>query len=291
MSNEQWIGEAYAKINLGLHVLERLPTGYHEIETGFAFIDWSDRFTVQSSNHMRITISDEEVPLDGSNLISRAVRALRTYVGLSGTYKIEVDKNIPIGAGLGGGSSDAAMILRMLNKIDELGLDEQDLIDLSRDLGADVPLFIRGKTGIGRGIGQQIESVDIQPSLWILTVYPGFECSTAEAYQRCQPQPEHDFSVQKILTDLPYDEWQFMLDNELEPPVMQQHQMIGNIKDQLYELGAVYAAMSGSGSSIFGLFEQDFVATDAYHQFVDLDYQTNITPPGFKPDFGIYRKA
>ncbi len=291
MDQEKWIGEAYAKINLGLHVLGRLPTGYHEIETGFAFIDWSDRFTVQAATPMRLSISEEEVSLDGNNLIARAIRALETYIGLSGTYKIEVDKRIPLGAGLGGGSSDAAMILRMLNKIDELGLNEQDLVDISRDLGADIPLFLKGKPGIGRGIGQDITPHDIQPSLWIVTVYPGFESSTAEAYQRCQPNPEHDFTVEKILQEIPREEWQYMLDNELEPPVIQQHQLIGNIKDQLYELGATYAAMSGSGSSVYGLFEQNFVATDAYHQFVELDYQTNITPPDFDPDFGIYRKA
>lgn len=291
MGQEKWIGEAYAKINLGLHVLEQLPTGYHEIETGFAFIDWSDRFTVRAANHMRLSISNEEVPLDGNNLIARAIRALKTYIGLSGTYKIEVDKKIPIGAGLGGGSSDAAMILRLLNKIDQLGLEEQDVIDISRDLGADIPLFLKGKPGIGRGIGQDITPIDIQPSLWIVTVYPGFESSTAEAYQRCQPSPEHDFTIEKILREIPRDEWQYMLDNDLEPPVVQQYQLIGNIKDQLYELGATYAAMSGSGSSVFGLFEQNFVATDAYHQFVELEYQTNITPPDFAPDFGIYRKA
>jgi 4-diphosphocytidyl-2-C-methyl-D-erythritol kinase len=289
--SETWIAEAYAKINLGLHVLKRLPTDYHEIETGFSFIDWSDRFTLQPSGQMQLHISDEEVPLDGSNLIAQAIQALNKYVGISGQYKIQVDKQIPIGGGLGGGSSDAAMILRMLNKIDDLGLDEQDLIDLSRDLGADVPLFLMGEPGIGRGIGQDIEPAEIQPSLWILTVYPGFECSTAEAYQYCQPRAERDFTVEKILTDIPYDEWQYMLENDLEPPVMQRHQQIGNIKDQMYELGATYASMSGSGSSVFGLFEQDFVATDAFHQFVELEYKASITPPDFSPDFGIYRKG
>lgn len=291
MSSETWIAEAYAKINLGLHVLERLPTNYHEIETGFAFIDWSDRFTIEHANQMRLYMSDEEVSLDGDNLIAQAIRSLQRYVGLEGSYKIEVDKQIPLGAGLGGGSSDAAMILRMLNKIDGLGLDKQDLIDLSLDLGADVPLFLMGETGIGRGIGQHIEPIDIQPSLWILTIYPGFECSTAEAYRYCQPQSNRDFTVEKILTEIPSEEWEYMLDNDLEPPVMRQFKQIGNIKDQLYELGAIYASMSGSGSSVYGLFEQDFLATDAFNQFIDLEYKASITPPDFSPDFGIYRKS
>ena len=96
--------------------------------------------------------------------------------------------------------------------------------------------------------------------------------------------------MEKILTEIPSEEWQFMLENDLEPPVMQRHQQIGNIKDQLYELGATYASMSGSGSSVYALFEQDFVATDAFDQFIELEYKASITPPDFSPDFGIYRK-
>lgn len=294
MSNDVWIANAYAKINLGLHVLERLPTGYHRIETGFCFLEWYDRFSVQQHDTMKLSFNNADemdLPTDQNNLIMRAVQKLNTYIGLKHQYKIEVDKRIPVGAGLGGGSSNAALMLRMLNKIEELGLSDDELVDISRDIGADISFFIRGETGIGTGIGADIEPVDIQPDAWIVTVYPKFESSTADAYRLCQPNPEPDFSIRRVLTDYELDEWQYMLVNDLEPPVIQQHHLIGNIRDQMYEFGAEYAAMTGSGSSVYGIFEQNFVAVDAYNQLLDLEYPANITRPKFKPDYGIYRKA
>lgn len=290
MAATTWIANAYAKINLGLQVLERLPTGYHRIETGFCFIEWNDRFSVRRHPQMALRFTDTELPTDERNLVVRAVAALQTYVGLEYNYRIEVDKKIPVGAGLGGGSSNAAVILRMLNKIEDLGLTDSELIDLSRDLGADVPFFIKGEAGIGTGIGADIQPADIQPNAWIVTVFPNFSSSTASAYSHCVPNPEPDFSIRHVLEDYEMDEWRFMLTNDLEPSVMQQHELIGNIKDQLYEFGAEYASMTGSGSSVFGIFEQDFVAMNAYDAFLGLGFPSNLTRPGFKPDYGIYRK-
>lgn len=290
MAATTWIANAYAKINLGLQVLERLPTGYHRIETGFCFIEWNDRFSVRQHPQMELRFNDADLPADERNLVTRAVSALQTYVGLQHNYRIDVDKKIPVGAGLGGGSSNAALILRMLNKIEDLGLSDSELIDLSRDLGADVPFFIKGETGIGTGIGADIEPADIQPNAWIVTVFPNFSSSTAEAYRHCMPNPEPDFSIRHVLEDYEMDEWRFMLTNDLEPSVMQQHELIGNIKDQLYEFGAEYASMTGSGSSVFGIFEQDFVAMNAYDAFLGLGFPSNLTRPGFEPDYGIYRK-
>jgi len=285
-----WIANAYAKINLGLHIQERLPTGYHTLETGFCFLEWNDRFTICRDNEMSLTIPGTNIPVDNSNLIMKAVQTLRNYGNLKNNYHIKVDKRIPVGAGLGGGSSNAALTLRMLNKIESLGLSDEHLVELSRDIGADVAFFIKGEPGIGTGLGNDISLVDIQPNLWILTVFPNFESSTAEAYSYCDPAVEHDISVEKILTEYDPDEWRYLLDNDLELAVIPRHKMIGDLRDQLYEFGAVYAAMSGSGSSVFGLFEQDFVALDAYKAFLELEFATNLTKPQFKPDYGIYRK-
>lgn len=285
-----WISESYAKINLGLHVLERLPTGYHKIETGFGFLDWRDRFEVEQAPEMQLEMSDEDIPTDEGNLINRAVATLNRYVGLKHTYRISVDKRIPAGAGLGGGSSNAALTLRMLNKIEDLGLSNEELIDLSRDLGADVPFFIKGKTGIGRGVGHNIEEMDIQPPFWIVTCFPNEASSTAEAYQHCLPNPEPDFPLEQTLKEAPVEEWQYTLNNDLEPAVFPRHHVVGNLKDQMYEFGALYASMTGSGSAVYGLFEQDFVATNAYQGFIQLNLPSNLTRPGFTPDYGIYRK-
>lgn len=284
-----WISNSYGKINLGLHVLEKLSTGYHRIETGFCFIEWSDRFEVKPADGYRLEMSDSSIPVDESNLITRAYQTFNKYVGVKNHYHFSVTKNIPAGAGLGGGSSNAALTLRILNKLEKAGLSTEDLIDLSRDIGADVPFFIKGKPGIGTGLGQEIEPCDIQPNGWILCIYPGFESSTPEAYQNCIPNPEPDFSIKKILLEEEMDEWQYLLQNDLEPPVIARNEMIGNIKDQLYEFGAAYSAMSGSGSTIFGIFEQDFVAINAYESFQKLGFPTNLTRPDFEPDQGIYR--
>lgn len=285
-----WIADSYAKINLGLNVLERLPTGYHRIETGFCFIEWSDRFEVQPADTMKLELSDDSIPADERNLITQAVGVLKRYVGLERSYHINVEKRIPAGAGLGGGSSNAALILRMLNKIEGLGLDEDELVDLSRDLGADVPFFIKGQTGIGHGIGHDIEVLDIQPDRWIVTCFPGRQSSTADAYRYCEPNPNPDFSIKRVLTEEPAEEWRYMLFNDLEQSVFQRVHVSGNLKDQFYEFGAVYASMTGSGSAVYGIFEQDFVALNAYESLLELDLAAKITRPGFTPDYGIYRK-
>jgi 4-diphosphocytidyl-2-C-methyl-D-erythritol kinase len=285
-----WAAESYAKINLGLYVLERLPAGYHRIETGFCFLEWSDRFEVKPAQTTTLELSDETVPTDDRNLIIRAISSLQRYIGLKQAYHIKVKKNIPPGAGLGGGSSNAALILRMMNKIESLGLSNEDLIDLARDLGADIPFFISGKTGIGNGIGDQLEEIDIQPDGWIVTAFPNETSSTAEAYQNCEPNPEPDFSLKNVLTNEPLDDWKALLWNDLERPVFQRLAVTGNLKDQMYEFGAVYASMTGSGSGVYGIFEQQFVALDAYRTLLDLGLKANLTRPNFSPDYGIYQK-
>ncbi|MEX0661513.1 MAG: 4-(cytidine 5'-diphospho)-2-C-methyl-D-erythritol kinase [Balneolaceae bacterium] len=285
-----WIAESFAKINLGLYVLERLPTGYHRIETGFAFIEWSDRFEVEKSAEYKLSLSDDSIPTDESNLITKAYRAFDQYIGLKNEYSFNVQKNIPAGAGLGGGSSNAALTFRMLNKMEETGLSDDEIVDLCRGLGADIPVFVHGEAGIGTGMGQDIEPLDIQPDAWIVTVFPGFESSTEEAYQQCIPNPDPDFSIKGVLTEEPIDQWQILLQNDLEAPVIARNELIGNIKDQLSEFGADYAAMSGSGSSVFGVFDQDFVAINAYESFHKLGFLANLTRPKFKPDYGIYIK-
>jgi len=284
-----WIANSYGKINIGLHVLERLATGYHAIETGFCFIEWSDRFEVKPSQEYQLTMTEKSIPVDEKNLITRAYRAFETYVGVKNHYHINVIKNIPAGAGLGGGSSNAALTFRILNKLENAGLTDSELVDLSRDLGVDIPFFIYGTPGFGSGLGQDIEPLDIQPNAWIVSVYPGFESSTAEAYQHCEPNPNPDFSIKNVLLEEEMDQWQVLLQNDLEPPVIARNELIGNIKDQMIDIGAIYAAMSGSGSTVFGIFEQDFVAIQAYDSFHKLGFSSNLTRPKFKPDNGIYK--
>ncbi|MDR9417670.1 4-(cytidine 5'-diphospho)-2-C-methyl-D-erythritol kinase [Gracilimonas sp.] len=284
-----WISNSHAKINLGLNVLEKLENGYHTIESGFCFIEWNDRFEVKPGR-MHLEMSDPKIPVDESNLIVKAVKLLQEEAGLKDEFNIKVEKNIPAGAGLGGGSSNAATTLRMMNKIANLGLSEDDLVNLGKKLGADVPFFIKGKSAFVTGIGHDIEPIELQPNAWIVTVFPNIESSTEEAYRFCEPQSEPEFSLKKVLLEEEPDEWRYLLMNDLEKSVFPRHHLVGNIKDQFYEFGAEYASMSGSGSSVFGVFEQDFVAINAYESFHKLGFPANLTKPDFKPDQGIYLK-
>lgn len=284
-----WLANSYGKINLGLQVLERLPTGYHRIETGICFIEWSDRFEIDSAETFTLLMSDKSVPSGESNLITRAYKTFEQYVGLKNHYRLDVKKQIPAGAGLGGGSSNAALTLRILNELEEAGLADEELIDLSRTLGSDIAFFIKGEPGLATGLGQEIKPLNIQPDAWIVTVYPGYESSTEEAYRYCEPNATPDFNLETVLVDEPVAEWRYLLQNDLEPVVIATYELTGNIKDQLYEFGADYTSMTGSGSSVFGIFEQDFVALSAYEAFNKLGFRTNLTKPGFKPDHRIFR--
>lgn len=288
--NELWVSNSYAKINLGLNVLERLPNGYHTIETGFVFIEWNDRFEVRPSGNMQLVMSDEKIPVDDSNLIVKAIQLLQKEAGLRDNFRIDVEKRIPAGAGLGGGSSNAATTLRMLNKIAGLGLSIDDMAALGKQLGADVPFFVHGKAGMGNGLGDDIEFLDIQPDAYIVTAFPKVFSSTPEAYQHCIATPEPDFSLRNLLLEGAIEEWNYLLQNDLETAVFPRIELVGNFKDQFYDFGASYASMSGSGSSVFGLFLQDFVAIDAYESFHTLNFPVNLTRPGFTPDLGVYLK-
>ncbi len=287
--NPTWIARSYGKINLGLQVLDRLPNGYHQISTGFCFIEWSDRFSVSPADELSLELNIDTIPSDESNLVIQAIRHLQKYADFDSRLAIDLEKHIPHAAGLGGGSSNAATIIRMINKMAGLGLSNADLADLSVQLGADVPFFIRGETGIASGIGNEITPLPIQPDAWIVTVFPNKSSRTADAYQLCQPNPEPEFDLQQTLTETSIEDWRYMIFNDLEQAVIPRIPEIGDIRDQLYELGAVYAAMSGSGSAVYGLFDQEMAAADALNLFMDHDYPSNLTPPNFHPDTGIYR--
>lgn len=288
-----WIADSYAKINLGLHLLEHLPQagGHHHIETGLAFIDWRDRFEIKQAPEMKLEINSEEIPADGKDSINKALAALNRYVGLQHNYLIRVDKRIPSGAGLGAKSSNAALTLRMINKIEELGLSEDELIDLSRDIGTDVPFFIKGETGISKELGHQINYLDIQPNYSILCCYPDEQSNSSEAYMQAIANPNPDFDLEDTLTNAPLEELRYTLFNDLEQSVFPRVNVAGNLKDQMYEFGASYASMTGSGSAVYGVFEQNFVATEAYKGLLDLELPCSLTKPNFEPDYGIYRKG
>ncbi|MCH8495399.1 MAG: 4-(cytidine 5'-diphospho)-2-C-methyl-D-erythritol kinase [Balneolales bacterium] len=286
-----YIAKSYAKINLGLRVTERLENGYHNIQTGFVFINWYDRLQVTKSHETLFRCSNKALGTGKDNLIMKAIALMSKETGLSLNYHIQLSKLLPLGAGLGGGSSNAALMLKMINKIENLGFSDEKLAELGLQLGADVPVFVHGKTALASGVGEKLRFTDIQPDMYIVTVYPGFESSTAEAYRFCQPYIDETLDVDKVLTEFDPAEWSTFLVNDLEPPVIDVHPFVGMLKDQFYDMGAVYAAMSGSGSSVFGLFDQEFAAVETFEYLKQEGYEASLTSPDFEIDNRIVLKS
>lgn len=278
------------KLNFGLNVLGRRPDGYHDIETLFFPFDeikdtleivtgedfsqtaaclfakyepdFSLRQGISEDGKLMITIAREEgvdwEPLD--DLCAKAYRLLQTDFDLP-PVKIFLEKTSPVGAGLGGGSSDGAFTLKMLNEMFALGLSEEQLASYAAKLGSDCPFFIYNRPMIGEGRGEILTPFDINLDGYdVKVVVPeGISVSTAEAYRGIAAAGIYDDSskesqLRKILS-LPVEEWNGRLKNDFETSVFLTHQSLASIKNSLYSCGAVYASMSGSGSSLFAIYK------------------------------------
>ncbi len=241
--------EAPAKVNLTLRVLGRRDDGFHEIETLMAPITLADRLEVdlRSDNGIHLSCSDPSVPSDASNLAHSAVVAFMKNTGLKFGVDIHIEKNIPHGAGLGGGSSDAAAVLVALNRMLETNMPSEALERLAATMGSDIPFFIRGQPAICRGRGEIIAPFDGLPSADILLVKPPFPISTPWAYQAWANSPKHSTTFQQFHGSIP-------LMNDLESPVFSKYLLLPVLKAALCEHASISAAMmSGSGSTIFAI--------------------------------------
>ncbi|ERJ57262.1 4-(cytidine 5'-diphospho)-2-C-methyl-D-erythritol kinase [Sphingobacterium paucimobilis] len=247
------ISFANAKINLGLLVTEKRGDGYHNIETVFFPVKLYDVIEITPSERMTFQVDGLAIPDGGSNLCEKAFQLLDAAYGIAPVH-IHLLKNIPIGAGLGGGSSDAAHVLKMLSTYNSLDLSTEQLQSYAAQLGADCPFFVTNKPVFASGIGTTFEDVELDLSnYFIAVVKPDIHISTVEAYQCVVPQtPVSDL---KRAIQLPIQEWKYHLVNDFELGVFERYPLIEKIKHSLYEKGAIYAAMSGSGSAVFGIFE------------------------------------
>ena len=242
-----------AKINLGLHVTARRPDGYHDIETVFYPIPLMDALEATES-HSGGSFRQTGVPLDcdvEQNLVFRALQKVKEKRQLP-PLDIHLFKHIPSGAGLGGGSSDAAFMVRLLNEQFQLGMSAAEMREIVTPLGADCAFFIENSPMLATGIGDRLTRINVSLSGWVLIVVkPDIHVSTRDAYAGITPrQPEQPLA--DILA-LPVEQWQGRLVNDFEPSIFALHPEIAAIRDRLLDLGAVYAAMSGSGSALFGL--------------------------------------
>lgn len=243
-----------AKINLGLNVVAKRPDGYHDIETAFYPIPLQDALEVADAPTFRFRMAG--TPLDcpaGDNLVIKVLQMVEQDFKLP-ELDIFLYKHIPSGAGLGGGSSDAAFMLMLLNERFGLGLTKEEMKARLATLGADCPFFVENRPMLATGIGDVMTPIDLSLAGWTLVlVKPDIAVSTAEAYAGVKPQKPAT-PIAEILK-LPVEQWQGRLCNDFEESVFARHPEIAATRDLLLDLGATYAAMSGSGSTVFGLFK------------------------------------
>ncbi len=248
-----------AKINLGLNIIEKRPDGYHNLETIFYPINLQDALEVtrRENNDKEYTLHISGSPLEGEpedNLVVKAYKLLKKdYPGLL-PVDIHMYKHIPAGAGLGGGSSDAACMIKLLNDKFSLGLSTERMEEYAVKLGADCAFFIRNKPVFATGIGNLFEPVELSlKGYHIILIKPDIFVSTRDAFAEIKPvRPA--VSLKEIVKQ-PMETWKHSMKNDFEDSVFKKFPEIAAIKDELYDLGAVYAAMSGSGSSVYGIFK------------------------------------
>ena len=248
-----------AKINLGLNIVEKRPDGYHNLETIFYPINLQDALEVtrRENNDKEYTLHISGAPLEGEpedNLVVKAYKLLKKdYPGLL-PVDIHMYKHIPAGAGLGGGSSDAACMIKLLNDKFSLRLSTERMEEYAVKLGADCAFFIRNKPVFATGIGNLFEPVELSlKGYHIILIKPDIFVSTRDAFAEIKPvRPA--VSLKEIVKQ-PMETWKHSMKNDFEDSVFKKFPEIAAIKDELYDLGAVYAAMSGSGSSVYGIFK------------------------------------
>ena len=250
---------SYAKINWTLDVLYKRDDGFHELRTIFQTVSLHDNLLLtQTDGLVEVVCDDRRVPEDETNLAFRAAVLLQEAAGASKGARIKIEKRIPVSAGLGGGSSNAAATLIALVKLWQIAVDDRTLLGISANLGSDVPFFLTGGTALGVGRGEEVYSIEQAESHHLLLVNPGFAVSTRDAYQklsrltRSESASNIPFTLlaAKGISGLP-----LVARNDLEEAVLAAHPEIAEVKRRLLSLGARHAQMSGSGATVFGVFD------------------------------------
>jgi 4-diphosphocytidyl-2-C-methyl-D-erythritol kinase len=253
-----------AKVNLRLDIVAERSDGYHELFTVFQKISLCDRLTFRLTRQEGVTIMTNrpDLPTGPENLIARAANLLLSHAGERQGVAVELDKRIPLGAGLGGGSSNAAATLTAVNQLLGLGLSRESLSDLGRRIGADVPFFFMDHAALGRGIGDLLEEVDL-PTLWYVLIYPGFEVSAAWAYRNfILTKRQFHLKIRKFSKTA--EGISRLLSNDLEAVVSGTRPEIRAMKEMVCSAGALGALMSGSGPAVFGLFGDEPGAAEGF---------------------------
>jgi 4-diphosphocytidyl-2-C-methyl-D-erythritol kinase len=242
-----------AKLNLGLYVMGQRTDGFRTLESVFVPLPWCDALEVLPAAENQLTLTGRPIPGEpGTNLCWRAYELLKADFALP-PIQLHLHKAVPIGAGLGGGSADAAFALKALNELFELGLAPEQLEGYARRLGSDCAFFIRNQPVLAREKGDVFEPVSLElAGMACLVIYPGLHISTAEAYSRVTPRPPRHDLRQSLAR--PLATWRETVSNDFEDALSPFYPVLAELKQALYEAGAAYASLSGSGSAVYGLF-------------------------------------
>lgn len=276
--------QAYAKINIGLYVVERRPDGFHNIETVFHRIGIADVLRLEPAATIRVTSSSPEAPSDQTNICYKAAAVLQTHLGMTQGVHIHIEKHVPVGAGLGGGSADAACVLRELPGLWKGAVPEAMLRAMALKLGSDVPYFLSPGSAVAAGRGELLTYFDLDVPYSILLCNPGIHVATGWAYGQITPgtggKPADLVAVVRegmrdpaVLRE--------QLRNDFEPVVFKAHPEVRAVKEQMLAAGAVFAMMSGSGSTVYGFFRDEPAAHRCAAPFAAAGYRTFVTPPHF----------
>ncbi|KAA3649884.1 MAG: 4-(cytidine 5'-diphospho)-2-C-methyl-D-erythritol kinase [Bacteroidetes bacterium] len=263
-----------AKINLGLNIISKRLDGFHEIESVFIPIDFSDVLFIEKSKEFSFKSKGIQIQGDiKSNLCVRAYQLLAADFDIE-PVTILLDKKIPIGAGLGGGSSNAAFVLKAINSLFHLNLDTETLRNYASKLGSDCAFFIENKPALASGRGEILKPIMFKLNCWCLLVYPNIHVSTQVAYSKVKPkQPE--INLEQLIQNSK-EGWQSTIKNDFEPSVFANYPLINELKQSIIEMGAFYSAMSGSGSSVFGFFNEKVDASILGDKYIVEQFPINI---------------
>ena len=267
--------EPFAKVNLGLDIVGRRDNGYHEVKMIMQSVDLKDSMTltVNDTDIVTIMTDSKDIPADDSNIVVKAIKLLKQEYGIKKGISVELKKNIPIAGGMAGGSADAAAALRGMNELFNLKLDDKKLCELGVKLGADVPYCIMGGTMLSEGIGEVLTPLKSAPDCYVAIVKPAFSVSTKKVYEAYDSlsgdriiHPDIDGLIDAINEGDLYKMCTCM-GNSLESVTEKEHTLIAEIKRILKEKGAVKAMMSGSGPTVFAIFDDKDKANSAISVF------------------------
>ncbi len=276
--------KAFAKINIGLKILNKRPDGYHNIETIFHRVNLCDTLELYEYDKLDLEIENANLPSDDRNICTKTLKLFQNSFGIHLGIKIKLIKNIPIGAGLGGGSSDAAVLLKALPEFFHIEVHNDDLKKIAQQLGADVPYFLENGSAYATEIGNKLEYFTLKLPYWIITITPPIHISTKWAYENLKNTIHEGNNNLKYLLLNNINNNNFLRENiinDFEQLIFQEYPEIKSIKEKLYHYGADFALLSGSGSTVFAFCKDEQLIKKLYETFKVNNF-VSITEPYFE---------